>query len=284
MRGLRGIAIFVACCLFIPRPAVADRVDDLVRQLRSDPDYKVRLSAALNLGKIGDKRAVPPLVDALKDGDKTVRGVASAALGRLVDGTVDATHRNRAISELERVAKNDPDAFVRGQAQKSFDSLKGLGGGAKLGEGTKGVYVEVGPMADTSKQGGSGILLAMRQAVENALKKKAPSYSTRWPGGKSPTKAELSKAGTHAAFYVDGTLTKVDVKKTGNMAEVSCKISLVLATYPEKSMFGFASGAAAVEAEASDKDIDEAKRECVGAVLEDMVANKVVPTMQQRVP
>ena len=35
------------------RTARADKVDDLIRQLRSDPDYKVRLSAALHLLRTG---------------------------------------------------------------------------------------------------------------------------------------------------------------------------------------------------------------------------------------
>ena len=86
------------------RLAHADKVDDLSRQLRGDPDYKVRLSAALNLGKLGDRRGVPALIDGLEDTDRTVRGVAAAALGKLVDASVAADVAARAIAALERRA------------------------------------------------------------------------------------------------------------------------------------------------------------------------------------
>ena len=82
---LLGIALVLCGLVVRVGTARADKVDDLMRQLKGDADYKVRLSAALNLGKIGDKRAIGPLTDALDDKDKTVRGVAAAALGKMVD-------------------------------------------------------------------------------------------------------------------------------------------------------------------------------------------------------
>ena len=111
--------------LSFARRANADRVDDLSKQLKSD-DTKVRLSAALNLGKLGDKRAIPALTAALSDSDKNVRGIAAAALGRLVDGTVAAEVRNQAISELQRVSQNDTDSTVKKQASNAYTALKAL--------------------------------------------------------------------------------------------------------------------------------------------------------------
>lgn len=260
------------------RLAHADRVDDLIRQLRNENDFKVRLSAGLNLGKIGDKRAVGPLTDALRDSDKTVRGVAAAALGKIVDGTVPAKQRNDAISALEKVSKSDPDSFVRGQAAKSYAALKSL----RSAPGGKQVYVEVGPMADNSKKGGPAVIAAMRGTVTKTIIAKNTSFITSWPSGKSPSKGELSKAGTKGAFYVDGTLTSLEVKKTGSLAEVSCNVSLYIATFPDKSMFGFLKGGAQVQTASSDRAVDEAKADCVSAVLEDIVARQVVPAIQQR--
>src|SRR5688500_3668794 len=76
--------------------ARADQVDRLIAQLESSDDYKVRLSAALNLAKIGDRRAIPPFIKALRDGDKTVRGVAAAGLGKLVTASTPSEQRKRA--------------------------------------------------------------------------------------------------------------------------------------------------------------------------------------------
>jgi HEAT repeat protein len=58
-------------------------VDELVRKLRTDPDNEVRWVAALALGQINDPRAVPALVEALKDVDRYVRYGAVMALEQL---------------------------------------------------------------------------------------------------------------------------------------------------------------------------------------------------------
>src|SRR5262245_9914124 len=112
------VALLGLAFAFFAPPARADKVDDLLRPLQRDPDYKVRLSAALNLGKIGNPKAVAALTGALRDADKTVRGVSAAALGKLVDQRVAPPIRDRAIAELERVSRSDGDSFVRSQAKK----------------------------------------------------------------------------------------------------------------------------------------------------------------------
>jgi hypothetical protein len=64
---------------------------------------------------------------------------------------------------------------------------------------------------------------------------------------------------------------------------VSCTVSLILATYPAKSMFGFMKGGADVDAAtASDSALAEATSDCVGAVLDDLVGSKLIPTIQAR--
>ena len=191
---------------------------------------------------------------------------------------MSADIRGQVVQTLTSIAASDPDGFVKGQAQKALDALKAL---APPPAG-KQIYVEVGPMSDASKVGGAPIIATMRSTVEGTLTKKNASFVTKWPSGKSPTKAELSK--TAGAFFVDGTLTAMSVKKTGSLAEVSCNVSLFIATYPEKSMFAFLKGGAQVQAGADDKEIAGAKSDCVSAVLEDLVGRQVAPAIQQRVP
>ncbi len=62
--------------------AAADQVDTLIRRLQTSDDYKVRLSAALNLSKLYDPRSIPLFIGALGESDNTVRGVAAASLGK----------------------------------------------------------------------------------------------------------------------------------------------------------------------------------------------------------
>ncbi len=256
----------------------ADTVDDLSKQLRSDPDYKVRLSAALNLGKLGDRRGVPALVDALRDRDRTVRSVAVGALGALVDGSVAPEERARVLAALAETARGDAEAMVRDQARKVHDAILAQ---PPPSPPSSGVYVEVGPMADTTRRA-PAVPAVMRQQVLASLARQAPQFLTRWPTGTSPSEGDLERAGA-LGFYVDGTLVALTVNKSA--PSVSCSISLLLATYPGKSMFAFLRGGAEVETgSTSDAAVAEATSECVVAVLDDLVGSKLIPTLQQRAP
>src|SRR5689334_9191208 len=98
MSPRRARALLVALALALAAgTADADKIDELTRAVIQDPSYKVRVQAALVLGKLGDRRAVPTLIQALNDDNETVRGVAATSLGRLGD-------RN-AAGPLARVAK-----------------------------------------------------------------------------------------------------------------------------------------------------------------------------------
>ncbi len=259
----------------------ADTVDDLSKQLRSDPDYKVRLSAALNLGKLGDRRGVPALVDALRDRDRTVRSVAVGALGALVDGSVAPEERARERAALAEPARGAAEAMDRDQARKVHDAILAQPPPSPPSPPSSGVYVEVGPMADTTRRA-PAVPAVMRQQVLASLARQAPQFLTRWPTGTSPSEGDLERAGA-LGFYVDGTLVALTVNKSP--PSVSCSISLLLATYPGKSMFAFLRGGAEVETgSTSDAAVAEATSECVVAVLDDLVGSKLIPTLQQRAP
>ncbi|MGA2242656.1 MAG: HEAT repeat domain-containing protein [Verrucomicrobiota bacterium] len=57
-------------CGFSSVLSYADTVDDLIRQLRSSRDYKEQCAAAKELGKVGDVRAVEPLIGVLHAADR----------------------------------------------------------------------------------------------------------------------------------------------------------------------------------------------------------------------
>ena len=85
-----------------------------------DTNYKVRVQAALVLGKLGDPRAVQPLIKALADQNKTVRGIAASALGQLGDSA--------AVDPLRGLLRRESDPFVRGQAEKAMAALAAAAG------------------------------------------------------------------------------------------------------------------------------------------------------------
>src|ERR1043165_8864149 len=94
MAAVLGIATHAA-------PVRADNVGELVRQLENDDSDKVRLSAALNLTKLGDPRAILPLTKAgSADTDRAGGGAAAVGLGKLVTDKTEARIRKLAIAAL----------------------------------------------------------------------------------------------------------------------------------------------------------------------------------------
>ena len=141
MRAVRRLPLTVAVLLLIASwavPARADRVDDLCRTLTSDPSWRVRLQAAVVLGKLRDPRSVPSLLRALHDDNETVRGLSAQVLGEIGAPSV--------VMELDRARRSDSSAFVRNRAAEALakiapDSQGHASGG---GGGNRALHVEVG--------------------------------------------------------------------------------------------------------------------------------------------
>jgi len=251
--------------------ANADNIDRLISRLKSS-NYKVRLSAALSLAKIGNKRAVRPLVRALKDSNKTVRGVAAASLGKLINSRTPRKLRRMVAGALKRTASKDRDRFVRKQAQKAYGTVTGIST-----EKRARIYIDVGKMSD--KTGSRTIRDSMRKMVRTTIAKKAGEMTTSWGGGGRPTKSSL-RSKRMKAFHIDGSVVSLRSAPRGSDVLISCKVKMLIATFPDKSMFAFPSGGAKVQT--SRDDAEAAKQDCVVAVIEALVATKVIPLLRQR--
>ena len=274
--------MFALVVLLLTRTAHADNVATLIGQLEDSSD-KVRLSAALNLTKLGDPKAILGLIkrlDSNNESSKNVRSAAAVGLGTL-GNKVKGSQRDLAIKALRNAQANDPSEFVKVQAERALEKIGAGGGNTPTGTGGS-IYVNVGPMS--SKTGGpndSKFRAMMVKVSTSTLSSRAPTMQQTWAGG-APTKAQLASKGFQG-FYVDGTLNEVKVEKSGNTATISCKVSMLLASFPDKSVFGFLNGGAKVQGSASQRDIDLGSEDCVSAVIEDLIAKKIVPTIKSKV-
>lgn len=271
----------IALLVFVgpARIARADRVDGLVSQMLHASDYKVRLSAALSLTKIGDTDAIPGFISALRDDNRTIRGVAATALGKLVDGRTRSRLRARALHALELVAKRDRNRVVRRRAQLAINKIGQESQPRPRAPGRGGVYVNIGAMSNKAS-GGRRMAALMHDAATRAIRDKGAGMATEWPGGR-PSARDLQARGA-SGFYVDGTLTSLTAEDGGGGTVVACQVSLLLATYPAKSMFGFLKGGARVETGSSERSIDRGKQDCVSAVVESLVVRKIIPTIRSQ--
>lgn len=283
-RVLLGLARAVALLVMLATVAHADNVGALIGQLDDGSD-KVRLSAALNLTKLGEARAVPALAKRVSidnESSKNVRSAAAVGLGKLVTAKVQGGARKLAIAALQKAAASDPSEFVKAQAEKALEAIGARpAGGDKPAGGGGSIYVNVGPMSSKTGKNDGKFRGMMVSVAQKTLSRSAPAMAQTWPGGGVPDKGKLAAKGFQG-FYVDGTLNELKIEKTGASATISCKVSMLLASFPDKSVFGFLNGGAKVQGSASDRDIEMATEDCVAAVIEDLIAKKIIPTIKMK--
>jgi len=271
-----------ALVLLFSGPASADNVDKLIKDLATGKDYKLRLSAAASLAKLGDKRAIPAFISTLvgtkADKEKTVRGAAAVGLGKVVTSDTSADLRKKAMDALLKASKKDKDSFVKKQAKKAYDKIKKLSEEESTSVATGGVYVDIGPMSSKTGSGDDKLRDGMRKTIKLAFKKNAPEFAT---GDGTTSKGKTG-------YHVDGTLNEItETMKSGSVI-IACKVSGLVADYrgtknpPETSIFGNLSGGAKVTASDDPKDKAAAAADCVNAVLEDLVIKKIIPAIKQR--
>ena len=241
------MVVFAVAFQLAAVPARADKVDDLSRALMQDPSYKVRVQAALILGKLKDRRAVPTLIRALKDDNETVRGVAATSLGAIGDPS--------AIGPLEDAARDGND-FVQSQARKALAMLQG-GGPTGPRPGAK-YYLAVG------FQGGKGgnQVEVVREALIQELPK-LPAVTLSTGAGGEPNERLLASKKLQG-YIVDGSIQRL----TAGGGQVECDIKAYVATYPGKSIKMMTQAGATVGIGSGPAQELSGKRDCLQAAAE----------------
>lgn len=92
-----------------------DIVPELIAALGDEKNANVRVWAAQILGRLGDPRAVQPLLSRASDRSEQVRMSVAEALGKLGD--------QRAVNELMMIARRDPVSPVRAEAARALGAL-----------------------------------------------------------------------------------------------------------------------------------------------------------------
>ena len=227
------------------------KVETVCRTLNTDTNYKIRVQAALVLGKMGDPSGAPCLMRALDDANRTVRAVAAEALGQLGD--------RDSLQALRGLAKSDPDPFVRTQAEKAVAVLAAAPSGGGAGPAGKAkIFLAFGPFSGGVKQAAGEPVRIVHDTLQNEL-------------GKIPTitlaanTAPVGKPGGPAGFWIDGNISKLDDVTSGAGSETSCGVKVMVARWPSKSIISWTSAEASVQAGSRPRDRENARRECLEA-------------------
>jgi len=213
------------------RPArAAARIEDVEDALAHDRSYKVRVDAALVLGRLHQSRSIPALIGGLRDPNPAVRASAAQSLGRI--GSPIAK---------DAVAKAlvDPVPLVRHMAKEAMKQLGGDAEGETPAPGApairprpgKKLSFEVKPMGDQSKRAGNALRSHMRDFMLAQLR----------PFG------DVAPAEHEGMYAVDGVIKDLSTSTRGGDVEVSCAVQLVLSRQPGGGVFLLTSGEATVQ-------------------------------------
>ncbi|HWZ92749.1 MAG TPA: HEAT repeat domain-containing protein [Polyangiaceae bacterium] len=214
--------------------AASPGLDELLEQLKHGSDFRVRVSAALQLGKSLNPAASEPLEAALEDPNASVRAAAAAALKNLGDVTALAALR----------AHTDKSEAVRAQIQTAIQSLEE--------EATSGpkikVLVKIGIMKN-----GSGVKSAR---IESELADSSRRKLNALPGVRVLPEDSEQKPSSLPTVMVTGKISELKASREGDSVVYSASVEYVLHTMPEQSIAAKVSGrasATASEQEANDK-------------------------------
>ncbi len=116
MKTFKIIFIFFLVVFFIRQLGAWEdkRLEMWAGNLKNENSL-IRKSAAKNLGSLGQKEAVPYLVEALNDEEAEVRATVCEALGQIGDEPIK--------KKLKNVLYNDSSPMVKDAAKKAIDEI-----------------------------------------------------------------------------------------------------------------------------------------------------------------
>lgn len=212
------------------RAAPDVRIQDVEDSLGHDQSYKVRVEAALILGRLRQVRSVPVLIGALRDPQPGVRAAAADALGQIGsllphDALVAALH--------------DPEPPVRRSARVA---LRRLGSADDLGPrdpGEAGIRAHTAPkpsfevkaVGDPDHHAGAALRSHMRDFLVDQLR----------PFG------DIESSDHRGMYAVDGVIKNLSQATNRRDVEVSCAVQLIVSRQPSGGVFLLTSGEATVQ-------------------------------------
>ena len=220
---LAAAAVTLACASV----STAQDFASLRRDLASGQDFRLRVGAALALGKTHNPAAVGPLVVALDDPNPAVRVAAAAALAAL--GQRDAVEPLR--SHLAR----EPASTVRSQIESALAKLEG-----RRPAPNARVLVKLGELKNLTGARGERLAATFRGATR-AKAAELPGVELVSDSSEGRSEAALRKL---PLLVIDGVLNRLSQGAEGEQVMVSARVEYVFRKMPEHALTGSVTGTA----------------------------------------
>jgi len=212
------------------RAASQAQIQDVEDSLGHDQSFKVRVEAALILGRLRQVRSVPVLIGALRDPQPGVRSAAADSLGQI--GSL--LPRDALMATLR-----DPEPSVRRAARAALRRLGGADDGGPRMPGEAGIRphtaakpsFEIKAVGDPDHHAGPALRSHMRDFLVDQLR----------PFG------DIDPSEHRGMYAVDGVIKNLSQATTHRGVEVNCVVQLVVSRQPSGGVFMLTSGEATVQ-------------------------------------
>ena len=230
------------------QPGWGGKGEDLSKALLTDSSFKVRVQAALLLGKLGEKAGTEALIKALDDENKSVRAMAAQSLGKLGGAP--------AAAALKSLLEREPDPFVATQIKVALSALE------DQEVKDRKIFVTFGPFTGGAKAADSTLLALLHSSLQQSLAK-LPKLTFAPDAPMPKGRARAGRVG----FLIDGNVARLEESSSGSggSAETSCEIKIMVARWPSRTVILWTSAGAAVQGGRRDADKLNARRDCIEA-------------------
>jgi len=253
-RWLRVLSIALAL-LVVGSASAAPSIDDLVERLTGGEDFRVRVQAALELGKSKNKRAREYLEKALDDDNAAVRAAAAAALKALGDA--------RALPALKE-RRLDKSSAVRSQIEASIEALQrldGNGGGAPY---APRVLVMLGAV----RNGTSIKSKALDGTLERTSREKLRALPEIEVLASADDMEKTANKKKLPVVMMTGKLRRFRASREGTEVVYTASIEYIVHRMPGQTIAGTVSGSASARATPEEASDRKKSAELQRAVLE----------------
>jgi hypothetical protein len=227
LRAWLGMLVVALLVCARPRAAPAQDINAARHDVTDADDFRLRVSAALTLGRTHAEGARPLLEQALSDAHPAVRTAAAAALAVYGDP--------QAIPALERAA-NDASPSVRAQVKTSIASLQKTAAGPWQ---NAHFVVQLGDMKNRTGVRGDQPSSVLRTA--------ARAHAAALPGAVMADTPEMlvEAANRHVpVLALDGAVERLSQGQKDSDLLVVAQVEFSLRRVPEQSLKGTLTGSA----------------------------------------
>lgn len=258
-RTLVRLGIVAALLLGGASSSIAQDDSGAFRDLAIGTDFRLRVAAALSLGKSKSLGARPALEKALGDPNPAVRAAASAGLGAIGDPA--------AIVALRLALTRETTPNVQAQFETTIKRL-GSGSGSKANPSKPRFLVSLGKLENRSGVTGPEVATALKVATR-AKMAAVPGIEVLTDGADI---SAASKSRNLPAFTVDGSLTELAKKQSPGGVSYSARVEYLIRKMPEQSLKGTMSGNAQAQADSKEirgqTELAQLQIDAVGAAID----------------